>query len=68
MDNTLSHLLMDWFTRHQRDLPLAQNLQPVSLIIPGYGMALAQAQHKVRDLADALEKRGANIEDRKSVV
>ena len=31
------------------------------VIIPGYGMALAQAQHKVRGLADALEKRGANV-------
>src|SRR2546425_1079583 len=28
------------------------------VIIPGYGMAVAQAQHKVRELYDALTKRG----------
>ncbi len=30
-------------------------------IIPGYGMAAAQAQHKVRELADALLKRGIDV-------
>jgi H+-translocating NAD(P) transhydrogenase subunit beta len=28
------------------------------VIVPGYGMAVAQAQHKVRELYDALKKRG----------
>ena len=28
MDNTLSHLLMDWFTRHQRDLPWRRTYSP----------------------------------------
>ncbi len=32
------------------------------VIVPGYGMAVAQAQHAVRDLANLLEKRGANVE------
>jgi NAD(P) transhydrogenase subunit beta len=32
------------------------------VIVPGYGMAVAQAQHAVRDLANALEARGANVE------
>lgn len=30
-------------------------------VIPGYGMAVAQAQHKVRELYDALTKRGINV-------
>src|SRR6476660_8113473 len=29
-------------------------------IVPGYGMAVAQAQHKVRELYDALSKRGVD--------
>jgi NAD(P) transhydrogenase subunit beta len=32
------------------------------VIVPGYGMAVAQAQHAVRDLADELEKRGVEVE------
>jgi NAD(P) transhydrogenase subunit beta len=31
------------------------------IIIPGYGMAVAQAQHKVRELYDQLTKRGVNV-------
>jgi NAD(P) transhydrogenase subunit beta len=31
------------------------------VIIPGYGMAVAQAQHKVRELYDALTKRGVSV-------
>ena len=31
------------------------------IIVPGYGMALAQAQHKVRELADVLSSRGVNV-------
>src|SRR5499427_5870983 len=30
-------------------------------IVPGYGMAVAQAQHKVRELYDALTKRGIDV-------
>ena len=32
------------------------------VIIPGYGMAVSQAQHAVRDLANLLESRGATVE------
>jgi len=32
------------------------------VIVPGYGMAVAQAQHAVRDLANVLEEQGVNVE------
>ncbi len=32
------------------------------VIVPGYGMAVAQAQHAVRDLANLLESRGVTVE------
>jgi NAD(P) transhydrogenase subunit beta len=31
------------------------------VIIPGYGMAVAQAQHKIRELHDALVKKGVDV-------
>jgi H+-translocating NAD(P) transhydrogenase subunit beta len=31
------------------------------IIIPGYGMAVAQAQHKIREVFDILTKRGVNV-------
>jgi NAD(P) transhydrogenase subunit beta len=31
------------------------------VIVPGYGMAVAQAQHAVRELTDELEKRGVEV-------
>jgi H+-translocating NAD(P) transhydrogenase subunit beta len=31
------------------------------VVVPGYGMAVAQAQHAVRELADELEKRGVDV-------
>jgi NAD(P) transhydrogenase subunit beta len=30
-------------------------------IVPGYGLAVAQAQHKLRELCDQLEHRGVNV-------
>src|SRR5436305_10007122 len=32
------------------------------IIVPGYGLAVAQAQHAARELADVLEKRGVQVE------
>jgi NAD(P) transhydrogenase subunit beta len=32
------------------------------VIVPGYGMAVSQAQHAVRDLANLLESRGTDVE------
>jgi H+-translocating NAD(P) transhydrogenase subunit beta len=31
------------------------------VVVPGYGMAVAQAQHKVRELYDSLTKRGVEV-------
>ena len=31
------------------------------IIVPGYGLAVAQAQHAVRELAELLESRGVNV-------
>ena len=31
------------------------------MIVPGYGMAVAQAQHKVRELYDVLTKKGVDV-------
>jgi H+-translocating NAD(P) transhydrogenase subunit beta len=31
------------------------------IVIPGYGMAVAQAQHKVREMYDQLTKRGVDV-------
>ncbi len=41
----------------------AQILEQSSLvvIVPGYGMAVAQAQHKIRELYDQLKKRGITV-------
>jgi len=32
------------------------------VVVPGYGMAVAQAQHAVRELSEELEKRGTKVE------
>ncbi|MEO5925243.1 MAG: NAD(P)(+) transhydrogenase (Re/Si-specific) subunit beta [Bryobacteraceae bacterium] len=39
---------------------ILENAQSV-IIIPGYGMAVAQAQHKVRELYDILTKKGCEV-------
>jgi NAD(P) transhydrogenase subunit beta len=38
-------------------LAYAQNV----IVVPGYGLAVAQAQHAVRELGDLLESRGVNV-------
>jgi len=39
---------------------LLSNIQSL-IIIPGYGMAVAQAQHVVRELADMLSRQGVDV-------
>jgi NAD(P) transhydrogenase subunit beta len=31
------------------------------IVVPGYGLAVAQAQHQVRELADLIEKKGGSV-------
>jgi H+-translocating NAD(P) transhydrogenase subunit beta len=38
-------------------LAYAQNV----IVVPGYGLAVAQAQHQVRELADLIEKKGGTV-------
>jgi H+-translocating NAD(P) transhydrogenase subunit beta len=39
---------------------LLANIQSL-IVVPGYGMAVAQAQHTVRELADLLAKKGVDV-------
>jgi NAD(P) transhydrogenase subunit beta len=39
---------------------IMQNAQTV-IIVPGYGMAVAQAQHALREMADLLKKEGVEV-------
>ncbi len=43
------------------DVALILDVASSVIIVPGYGLAVAQAQHAVRDLARALEKRGTSV-------
>ena len=38
-------------------LAYAQNV----IVVPGYGLAVAQAQHQVRELADLIDKKGGTV-------
>jgi NAD(P) transhydrogenase subunit beta len=46
-------------TAEDAAVPLAYAERVV--IVPGYGLAVAQAQHVVRELADILEERGVDV-------
>ena len=43
------------------DVAIALGYAQSVMIVPGYGLAVAQAQHAVRKLADALEEQGAQV-------
>ena len=67
-----------WFQRRQRGAAggVAGTVKPIQadevallltyaqrvVIVPGYGMAVAQAQHSVRELSDELGKRGVEVQ------
>ncbi|MFV1971289.1 MAG: NAD(P)(+) transhydrogenase (Re/Si-specific) subunit beta [Acidimicrobiia bacterium] len=43
------------------DVAIALAYAEKVMIVPGYGLAVAQAQHAVKDLANALEERGIEV-------
>jgi NAD(P) transhydrogenase subunit beta len=43
------------------DLAIQLAYASKAIVVPGYGMAVAQAQHQVRELADLIEKRGGMV-------
>ncbi len=45
----------------QEELAMIFDVANSVVIVPGYGMAVAQAQHAVRDLVNALENKGKNV-------
>ena len=48
--------------RRRRGTPPTCSRTPARVVIvPGYGMAVAQAQHRVRELYDQLTKRGVDV-------
>ena len=44
--------------RRRRD---PARLRPKVIVVPGYGLAVAQAQHTVRELADLLQEKGVEV-------
>jgi len=43
------------------DVAIALGYADNVIVVPGYGLAVAQAQHATRELADALEERGVDV-------
>ena len=44
------------------DVAIALGYAGSVMVVPGYGLAVAQAQHALRKLADALEERGVRVD------
>ncbi len=44
------------------DVAIALGYAESVIFVPGYGLAVAQAQHALRELADALEERGTSVQ------
>ena len=75
MNRSLWSVLVGGFGMEQDSGEVKGNLKPIDLedaavmlayaskviFVPGYGMAVAQAQHKLRELADVLEAKGIEV-------
>ncbi|MCI4323772.1 MAG: NAD(P)(+) transhydrogenase (Re/Si-specific) subunit beta [Thermoplasmata archaeon] len=76
MNRSISNVLFSAFGAHEEEGAVIHgSLKPIDLddaaamlayagtviICPGYGMAVAQAQHKVKELTDVLEAKGVQV-------
>jgi NAD(P) transhydrogenase subunit beta len=63
MNRSFSNVLFGAFVRSATPEEAAAILSAANkvVIVPGYGMAVAQAQHKVRELYDILTKKGIDV-------
>jgi NAD(P) transhydrogenase subunit beta len=48
-------------TVETEDAAMILSYAQLAIIVPGYGLAVAQAQHEVRELADLIEKNGGEV-------
>ncbi len=75
MNRSLANVLFGAFGAVEEEGPVEGEMKEIGLedaaalmayagkviIVPGYGMAVAQAQHKIKELMDELEKRGVEV-------
>ena len=75
MNRSLANVLFSAFMPAKKSQKIEGEVNPINtedafyileaaqsvVFIPGYGMAIAQAQHVVRELADLLEKNGTEV-------
>ena len=75
MNRSLANVLFSGFGAVKQGKPLEGEVKPLSVsdayyileaasnvcFVPGYGMAVAQAQHVVKELGDILERNGAEV-------
>ena len=75
MNRSLTHVLFSGFSVAKQATKVEGEVKPITAddaflileaaqsvtFVPGYGMAVAQAQHVVRELGELLEKNGADV-------
>jgi NAD(P) transhydrogenase subunit beta len=75
MNRSLAHVLFSGFSAAKQATKVEGEVKPITAddaflileaaqsvtFVPGYGMAVAQAQHVVRELGELLEKNGADV-------
>ena len=75
MNRSLAHVLFSGFSVAKQATKVEGEVKPITAddaflileaaqsvtFVPGYGMAVAQAQHVVRELGELLEKNGADV-------